>query len=140
MIFTIISILICAFEYFLYSKFVYASSSIIISYCVESRDVVQMNYRDFLTNIVYKQWKIIGAMGKILKLRSEQIERLKPKLVTNGVLYVFVISVDIAEYNVIKRLMDDSVNNDDSQLRNVCMCPAPLPPHTSSHVLFGFDF
>ena len=120
MIFTIISILICAFEYFLHSKFVYASSSIIISYCIESTDVLQMNYRDFLTQIVYKQWKIIGAMGKILKLRSEQIERLKPKLVANGVLYVFVVSVDIAEYSVIKNLMHDSVNNDHGQLKKVC--------------------
>ena len=110
--------LLSAFEYFLHSRFVYASSSIIISFCIESQDIIQMDYLKFVSHIVYKQLKIIGVMGKILKLRSVQIERLKPKLVTKGVLYVFVISVDVAQYDVIKQLIQDSVNND--ELKKVC--------------------
>lgn len=112
--------LLCAFEYFLHKRFVYASASIIISFVVESSDITQMPYRDFLSKMVFRQWKVIGAVSKILKLQSGQVERLKPKLVSKGVAYAFVISADIAQYHTLKSLMEKGVKN--QQLLKVCNC------------------
>ena len=70
-----------------------------------------MGYPEFLSKIVFCQWKIVGAVGKILQTTSDQVERLKPKLVTNGATYTFVIAVDDIQCHRIANIVKNSVEN-----------------------------
>lgn len=118
MIFTIISILLGVFEYFLSSKFIYVSSSIIISFCVESKNVIHMSRRKFENKMVFRQKKVIDSMAKMLNVRVQQVEKLKPKLSQIGALYTFCIAADSNEYNNIDTAMHQVV--DDGELIKVC--------------------
>ena len=120
MIFTMISILLCVFEYFLSNKFIYMSSSIMISFVVESTDAVELSYRQFNSKIVFRQWKLIGNFAKLLSIRSEQVERLKPILVKNGIRYTFAIAADPILCDTFKDTMIQSIRT--GYLAKVCEC------------------
>ena len=55
MIFATICISMSCFEYFLFSKFVSFASSIILSFCIESDDIVNMSHKDDVCKIKSNQ-------------------------------------------------------------------------------------
>ena len=112
MLFTIISIILSGFDYCLKSKFVYVSSSIIISFCVESNDVANMPHTQFKSQIVNRKNKLCNNIAKILSLRFQQVERLTPKLVSNGIIYVFIIAADETKYDSIHESIQNANDND----------------------------
>ena len=111
MIFTMISILMSCFEYFLSSKFVSFSSSIIISFCIESDDIVNMSHKEFQSSVVFCRSKLIQSLAKLLKLRYEQVERLKPKKTPNGAMFLFTIAIDVSQIDNIKQQTQQLVNS-----------------------------
>ena len=117
-IFTMISILMSCFEYFLSSKFVSFASSIIISFCIESDDIVNMSHKEFQSSVVFRRNKLIESLAKLLKLRYEQVERLKPKKTANGAIFLFAIAIDVSQIDNIKQQTQQLVNN--GKLSQVC--------------------
>ena len=111
MMFTMISILLSCFEYFLSSKFASFGSSIIMSFCVESNDIVTMNYKEFQSEFVFRKHKIIGCFAKLLKVKTEQVERLKPNKLSNGVMFVFAIAIDVSKYDDVKEIATQIVQD-----------------------------
>lgn len=118
MVFTVISILMSVFEYFLSTRFIYVASTIVIKLMVESNDISQMSYKTYRSKIVSRQHAIILSIAKILKITSHQVERLKPKLVTNGIMFTFIISIDESHYDNIKLSMEKAVYR--CELAKVC--------------------
>ena len=74
-VFTMISILLSCFEYFLSSKLVSFSSTIIISFDIESHDIVAMSHPQFESKIIFRQHKAIASLAKLLSVRFSQAER-----------------------------------------------------------------
>ena len=68
-----------------------------------------------MDQIVFRKFSLINSMTKILSINFSQIERLKPKLLTNGILFTFTIAVDSNEYDNILKLISNVVENE--QLR-----------------------
>ena len=111
MMFTIISIVLSVFEYFLSSKFVSFASNILITFDAECQDIVDMSWKEFARNLIFKKWQLVGSVGKVLKLTAQQIERLNPKPCAKGAMYTFAIATDISEYNDIKDRMYEFVSS-----------------------------
>ena len=107
-VFTMISILLSCFEYFLSSKFV-SLTSIIISFCIESHEIATMSHPKFESRMVFRRYKVIGSLAKLLKVRYEQVERLKPTKLSNGARFLFTIAIDVSQYDNVKQLMQQSV-------------------------------
>ena len=99
------------FEYFLSSKFASFASSIIISFCIESDDIVNMSRKEFQSSVVFRRSKLIESLAKLLKLRYEQVERLKPKKTSNGAIFLFAIAIDVSQIDNIKQQTQQFVNN-----------------------------
>lgn len=88
---------------------------------VESKEIASMSYRKFLSERVFQQWRVIGCMSKVLQIGTQQIERLKPKLVTNGAMFTFTIAVDHVEFDNVRNGLLHAIEN--HQLREVlCIC------------------
>ena len=111
MVFTLISIILNVFEYCLSKKFVHVATSIIFTFNVESNDIIFMNYERYESQFIYKQYELIGAVGKLLSVQSDLVERLKPKLTTNGAMYTFTVAVDSSQHKQIIRSIAKIVKN-----------------------------
>ena len=70
-----------------------------------------MTHKQFLSQIVFRQWKLIGLIAKLLRIRDEQVERLKPKLSTKGAIYTFAVAVDESEYDEIDKVLTNVVQD-----------------------------
>ena len=139
MIFTIVSILMSCFEYFLSSKFVRLGSSIIISFCIESHDIANMPHKQFLSDIVFCKIKLIGNVAKLLKVKHEQIERLKPTRLSNGAMFVLSLAIGVSKYDEIKQRFDQLVQNDTLLKVYMYICNHGLTS-THLHLLFVLLF
>ena len=50
-------------------------------------------------------------MAKLLRLRHEQVERLKPKKLSNGAMFLFTVAIDDSEIDNIKQQTEQLVND-----------------------------
>ena len=125
MMFTIISIVLSAFEYFLANKFVHISSSIIIKFIVESKDIQIMSSKQFAYKMVYRERRLVTCLARMLNLKREQVERLKPNLCVNGASYTFAIAVDSSHCTHIADMMEQS--RQQGTLIKVCIMLYLLP-------------
>ena len=98
-----ISILLSCFEYFLSSKLVQFGSDIIISFCIESKQITSMPHKAFQSNIVFRKSKVTRSVAKLLNVRVEQVERLKPKKALIGAIFSFIVVLDAREYHNVKQ-------------------------------------
>ena len=119
MIFTVISILLSVFEYIFAANFIHNDSNILVTFSVTSKDIASMTRSQFTSQLVFQNWKLITAMAKILKVNTNRIERLKPKMIMDGAMYTFVLTTEQSQYDHICQIMHDVVDND--QLAKVCM-------------------
>ena len=92
MVFTTISIILSIFEYCFTCKNKTKKDCVsIVQFKVESSDFQSMTYPQFCAKIVYRRMGIIGTIGKLLAMPSQNIERLKPVHYTKGVFFTFLI-------------------------------------------------
>ena len=122
MIFTIISILLSAFEYILSSKFVKNGSVLIIKFVFESHTIADLGGRKFLNKVVFgKVHKVTHVLSKSLRLNFVQIERLIPIQSNKGATFLFIIDADAARFDSIWKKFITCVNNGTicDQLRNI---------------------
>lgn len=113
MIFTIVSILMSAFEYCLSSKFIHIRTGIIVSFEIKSKSAIEMRGAKYLSQIVFKTIKLNVYMARILGIRLNEIERLKPKLTNDGIFYTFIVAVDVSQYSKIENSMRNVLYNGD---------------------------
>ena len=100
------------FEFFLSSKFVKLGSNIIISFCIESNDIANMVHKKFQSDIVFRQKKLIGSIAKLLQVKHEQVERLRPTKLSDGAMFVFAVAIGDDKYNQIKQRFEQLVQDD----------------------------
>ena len=120
------------FEFFLSSKFVKLGSNIIISFCIESDDIAKMPHRHFQSHIVLRKKKMIGIVATLLKVKYEQIERLKPTKLSNGAMFVFTVASGDDKYNQIKQTFEELVQ-DDIFLKVYTICLSEYSVHISTY-------
>ena len=111
MIFTLMSILLSGFEYLFSSRFVGLGANIIVSFGIQSNDIVNMPHKKYLSKMVFQRRELIATMAKLLNVRQEQVERLKPKKLSHGAMYIFTIAVDETKYQDIEKKIKESVKN-----------------------------
>ena len=119
MIFTVFSILSCAFDYQMTKKFIKSGTIVSIRFLVESQQLASMNQHKFKHQILFRKKDNIHTMGKILKIQSKQIDRLNPTPHTNGVLFAFLIDTHLSEFSKLKQTLHGSI--EDQSLQNVCV-------------------
>ena len=68
MIFTIISMLLSAFEYFSAKKFINVRTGIVVSFIAKSQSVESMSGRYFVSKIVFGTHSLNGYVGKLLNV------------------------------------------------------------------------
>ena len=112
MIFTMVSILMSCFEFFLSKKFVKLGSNIIISFSIESNNIARMPHKQFQSTVVFRKIKLIGVVATSLKVKYEQIERLKPTKLSNGAMFVFTVAIGDDKYDEIKKRFQHLVQDD----------------------------
>ena len=112
MIFTMMSISMSCFEFFLSSKFVKLGSNIIISFCIESKDISNMPHKQFQSEIVFSRIKFIGKVATLLKVKHEQVERLKPTRYSDGAMFVFTVAIGDDKYEEIKQRFERLIQDD----------------------------
>ena len=121
MLFTIISILLCLFEYCFSTNFIESHTGIMITFHVDSQDIASMNHGKFMNDIVFCNKQLVHYMSQLLNLsNNNQCERLKPKKDVNGAIYTFVVAIDSSNVRQAKKTLTDAIRDD--KLQKVCHC------------------
>ena len=108
---TLISIILSVFEHFLSKKFLHVASSIIFTFIVKSDDIASMPYRKFQAEFIFKQYKLIHTVSKLLSVSFDRVERLKPKLTKDGAMYTFTVAVDSTQHRQVELSIFEIVQN-----------------------------
>ena len=115
MIFTIFSIISCVLEYFTTSKFVQSRTIVFLRIFVESRSIGQMSASTFSRNIICKKRKIVHVVKRVVQIAARQMDLLKPKQDTNGVMLMFLLQIDEIQFDQIKTRLENGISNNSLQ-------------------------
>ena len=89
MIFSLISIILTLFEFFMQGYLIEKESMLSIKFTVESDHLQNLSHKQFKQKIEFKRYCISNALAKILSIGSSSVELLKPIASKEGVLLIF---------------------------------------------------
>ena len=110
MIFTIVSIILSSVEFAFASRNLKSGSIMSIEFTIESIALAKLNMMKFNSKIVFSNClKLRHIMSKRLHIPMDQIDRLLPLQVSNGVVFRFIIDIDPVQCDPIIAAMNNAV-------------------------------
>ena len=110
MLFTVVSILLSAFEHAFSSKFVKNQSIMIIRFFVRSQKIADFGGKAFANKLIFtNKHKLIHLFSKILQLNRVQIERLIPIQSSRGATFVLIVDAPESRLDSIWDCFDEAV-------------------------------
>ena len=113
MTFTVISILVSAFEYVLSIEINQHGTGIMFKIPFESKMVTDLSGYKFCQTFVYSnKWKTTHLLAKTLYLSHRQVETLIPYQSKDGVIFTFIIMIDSIYFDRIWQELQQAVENE----------------------------
>ena len=113
--FTLFSIISCVLEYFTTSRFVKSRTIVFLQIFVESITIGQMNSYQFRKEIINRQRQIVHTVKRVLQIAARQMDLLKPKQDTDGVMLMFLLQIDETQFRGIQKHLHRGIEQNSLQ-------------------------
>ena len=109
MLFTLISLFLSVFEYFLARKFIKSSHLLMIRFMVESQQIEALDEYEFFGQIGLKKFEIVHYFAKLLHVNIRHVERLMPIQTDQGMAMTFLVDAESVGFDKIQQLVHQSL-------------------------------
>lgn len=99
MTFTLVSICIGICKFYLSKQIINIDSRIIVSFEAKCDDFTYIHPKTFNESIVFRQISLKDKIGTLLKIESDDLERLQPIQTENGAIFVLFLPMDPNQNN-----------------------------------------